>query len=151
MRILIARAATTALFLGGCHSGRASAPLPQSSGPQSRIVAEPLSREEIARQQRAGTVVDTIQLKTTTISLRAGESYNLMSLAPAARDAAGGVVTPFGPVFIRSASMIYSVAQGIELRALKVGVDSLYIEALPRSPSRPPHRPSTRVLIVVRP
>lgn len=151
VRTLIACGVISASLFMGCQSGRITAASPGPSGPQSRIVAQPLSRAEIEQQQRAGTVVDTIQLKTTTISLRVGESYNLFSLAPVARDAAGNEVKPFSPVFVRRSSVVYTLSQGIDLRATSPGVDSFYVEALPRSSARLPQRPSTLVRIVVRP
>lgn len=150
MRILIASAAMSALYLAGCHSGRTSVQPSRVPDPPPRIIAERLSRV-IEQQQRAATIVDTIQLKRTTINLRVGKSFNLLNLAPVARDTAGKVVAPFSPVFVRGASTVYTLVQGLDVRALSAGVDSLYVEALPPSPSRPRQRPSTRVLIVVRP
>ena len=111
-----------------------------------------LSAAEIARQQEEGTTVDTVVLATTAISLRVGEEFNIRGLAPAALDRSGQRIQPFTPVIVRDRSEVFSMSFPM-IRALKVGVDSLYVEALPRDPTtdRTPRRPSTRVTITVRP
>jgi hypothetical protein len=111
-----------------------------------------MSRAEVEREQRLGTLVDTILLRTTGLALRVGETYNLLALAPEGRDRSGRSVESFVPTFIRHPTDVYSVSL-ITLRARRPGVDTLYVEALPREPSRDltPRRPSTRVTITVRP
>jgi hypothetical protein len=110
-----------------------------------------MTAADIAREQERGTAVDTIMLATTEITLRVGEEFSFFTLAPTARDRAGQPVQGFTPVMIHYRSEVFSVSFPM-LRARQVGVDSLYIEALPREPTpdRTPRRPSTRVKITVR-
>lgn len=146
-----------AVLLLGCNPPRA---VPNERPPRVRpettvLGSIPMTRQEIEREQRLGTPVDTIIVRTTQIDLRVGETYSLLNLAPVGRDRAGQAVPGFGATFIASANdsnEIYDFSF-ISLRALRPGVDTLYVEALPREPSKDPipRRPSTRVTVSVRP
>ncbi|MEQ1692155.1 MAG: hypothetical protein ABMA00_12775 [Gemmatimonas sp.] len=139
--------------LAGCRQSPSASP---AAAPRVRtdtvaVRGAALSAAEIARQQEAGTTVDTIVLATTAITLRPGEEFSLRGLAPVALDRSGERIQSFTPVIVRNRSDVFALSFPM-IRALKVGVDSLYIEALPRDPTtdRTPRRPSTRVMITVR-
>ena len=141
-------------LVAGCQAPRA---IPDERGAQVRPETtigpvRAITREEVEREQRAGTTVDTIVVATTHLEMRPGETYSLLNLAPVARDRAGQPVAGFAATFIRHTNDIYEISF-ITLRALRPGVDTLYVEALPREPSkdRVPRRPSTRVTVTVRP
>ena len=112
----------------------------------------PMTSAEVAEEQRRGTLVDTIVLTSTRLELSVGEEYNLLRLRPVGRDRSGQVVPSLVPTFVRHETPVYEIDL-ITLRALRAGVDTLYVEALPREPSIDlvPRRPSTRVTVVVRP
>ncbi len=111
--------------------------------------ARDMTREEVAREQRLGTSVDTILLRTTQLELRVGDTYNILSLMPVGQDRGGRPVRGFTPTFVKHNDDVSEISL-ITLRALRPGVDTLYVEALPRE-DETPRRPSTRVTIVVRP
>lgn len=140
--------------VAGCRQSPSAAPAgaPPVRRESVSVRGGTLSAAEIARQQEEGTTVDTVVLATTAITLRVGEEFNIRGLAPAALDRSGQRIQPFMPVVVRNRSEVFTMSFPM-IRALKVGVDSLYIEALPRDPTtdRAPRRPSTRVTITVQP
>lgn len=149
LRLLVAGVA----LLPGCHSSSRAAGEPGAVRPETTVVASrTMSSAEVEREQRAGTTVDTIEVATTAIELRVGEEYNLLHLAPRGRDGAGNNVASFQPTFVVPRTEVFAVSF-ITLRALQPGVDTLYVEALPREPLKDPtpRRPSTRILVAVRP
>lgn len=144
---------TGVAVVAGCRQAPAASPAepPRVRTESVSVRVGTLSGAEIARQQEAGTTVDTIVLATTAITLRPGEEFSIRGLAPVALDRLGQRIQPFMPVVVRNRSDVFALSFPM-IRALKVGVDSLYIEALPRDPTtdRVPRRPSTRVMITVR-
>jgi len=111
-----------------------------------------MTSQEIESEQRLGTSVDTILLSTTRIELQVGEEYNILNLKPVGHTRDGRRVQSLVPTFVRHPSEVFAISF-LTLRALRPGVDTLYVEALPREPSRDrtPRRPSTRVTVAVRP
>ena len=113
------------------------------------VEAEPMSAGDVAREQGAGTGVDTIIVRPAVLNLSVGDTTFLSDLQIQAYDRGGSEVRRFKPAFITQGGRIYRV-EGLMLRAVAPGETQFFVEALPRNPSAPRRRPSTAVRVVVR-
>ena len=154
---MLVRYLLVSVAVAGCsRSGDMVRPEPEptiGSVVDTMLAAVQMSEEEMRTARRRGTTVDTIMVHPSEIQLRVGEHVILFdALTLKALDINGEPVVDYRPTFIYGRHRATRRPRGsIATVAIAPGVDTVFVEALPRNPSDPRPRPSTLLLIRVAP